>query len=431
MWPRTYHQPHTPASHVTIVPRAGIYSPCMPADPAVEPRRRSDPLDGIRGIAIVLVVLSHGWTLFPLAGLRTAAPLDALFHAGNLAVTTFFVVGGFLVTRTLLARHSSAAGLRPARYWVQRMVRLGVQVYPLLVVILVVHWLDAKDEFGAAATWRSVAAVGTYTWNWYLENHALDARSDLGHLWYLSVQEQYYLLLILVIALFARFRTRLLWAVAAAIVLVTLWRAHAWHHEGTWRPSLRLTTRCDGLLWGTLAALLADRVAALRRYAANAFTGSALVMLVIVGGAARFGDAAYFTWQAPVFDAAAAVWVLAVSHLDAATVTDTSQRILHALSWRPLVMLGVASLAIYVWHYPLFWFIARHTEGWNWFPRTALAAGMLVVLVTALQRYVDAPTRRWLARFSGRPPHRDAGRESASLAANAIDPLENPADVRV
>ena len=373
---------------------------------------READLDGLRGIAIVLVVLSHFWTLAPLDGIRRYAPLDGLFRAGDQAVTVFLVVGGYLVTRTLLRRSASSTGVRPLRYLLQRIMRVGVQVYPLVLVILVVHELDSKDRFTDSATDRSLASVSTFTWNWYLQNNPLDARSDLGHLWYLSVQEQFYLGLIIVIALFARFRSRLLWAVVGAIFLVTVWRIHVWHTEGWWRASLRTTTRCDGLLWGVLAALVAERLPALPRLAARAYVLSTAAVAAVVLSSARFGDDAYYTWQGPLLDASLAVWLLAGGQLREINQSDSAATHVRSwLSWSPLTALGVVSLSIYVWHFPLFWFIALHTPGWDWFPRTVLAIVLLFAVVVATERLLGRPLRRWLRRLD-REPKRHVARVS-------------------
>lgn len=364
-------------------------------------RSRIDALDGIRGVAIVLVVLSHGWTLFPLAPLRAAAPADGLFHAGNLGVSVFLVVGGFVVTRSLLARSQSAYGLRPWRYYVERFVRIGVEVYPLLLVILLISRVDHTDPYSAQTTGKSVLTIATFTWNWYLQNNALAARSDLGHMWYLSVQEQFYVALVLLVLLLSRRRRWLAAGLAIAIVVVTIWRAHSYDVEGVYRASLRTTTRMDGLLWGALAALVVEHVARLRRYAGAALTLSLAGVAALVLSSARFGDHAYYTWQGVLIDVAVSVFVLGAYH-----VTTPESPIVGAITWAPLARLGTASLAIYVWHYPIFWFVARHTHHWHWFTRTALGLAILVVVVVLMHKLVDEPTRRRLRRFATRPPRR-------------------------
>ena len=155
------------------------------ATDAVAPNR-SAALDGIRGIAIVLVVLSHSWTLFDLAPLRHAAPLDGLFYAGNEAVTVFFVIGGFLVTRSLMQRTSNGRRLRFGWYVLERLARVGPQLYLVLLALFVAHELH-QDPYSYGDTVRSLVAAATHTWNWYLLNHPYQARPDMGALWYLSV----------------------------------------------------------------------------------------------------------------------------------------------------------------------------------------------------------------------------------------------------
>jgi peptidoglycan/LPS O-acetylase OafA/YrhL len=75
---------------------------------------------------------------------------------------------------------------------------------------------------------------------------------------------------------------------------------------------------------------------------------------------------------------------------------------LTALGWRPLQVLGRMSLAIYIWHYPIFWAVARwntyYDWGWHWVPKTLLAFALTALFAVGAQRLVEQPLQRWLAR---------------------------------
>jgi peptidoglycan/LPS O-acetylase OafA/YrhL len=392
----------------------------MPAGSVQHRRGRLTELDGIRGVAIVLVVLSHGWTLWPLPPLRQIAPFDGLFHAGNVAVTVFLVIGGFSVTRSLLRRDGQPGGIKPLWYVAERFARVGPQLYAVLAAVLLVHFVDRDDPYSLRATLQSIATAATHTWNWYVQNKPLQARTDFGHLWYLSVSEQFYVGLTLVLVLFLRrHRTAVTVGVAVVLVLVTIWRAHAFHTEGWFRPSVRTTVRMDGLLWGTLAALTVERLGPLIRPRANRLMTIGLVgMAVVVLSTGRLGDNWYYTGSGVVMNAAATLFVLAVFYLERPSRART------ALTRPGLVRLGVMSLAVYVWHFPIFWVVSRHTLTWKWFPRTVLAAALLVVVVFLAQRYLDPPTRRmvaWLADRQARPRRRSA-RAAQHVSAPAAEP---------
>lgn len=145
-------------------------------------------LDGLRGLAILLVVLSHIWVIYPFDDLHQIAPFDGWFKAGSVAVSIFLVLSGFLVTRSMLDGFDRSGSTGPAASLVRRLLRISAQVGLLLVAVTVVAGIDDTDTASDATTKKSVFAVATYTWNWYVRDNAFEARSDLGHLWYLSVE---------------------------------------------------------------------------------------------------------------------------------------------------------------------------------------------------------------------------------------------------
>lgn len=353
--------------------------------------RRILALDGLRGATIILVVLTHSWLVYPKETIEQVPVLRGLFHGGS--VTVFFVIGGFIVTGNLL-RERGAGVLDPVRFYLRRIVRIGVHLVPLAVAILVVHHIDPTDTSSDEATNRSLVSALTYTWNTFLVDHALDARPDLGHLWYLSVQQQAYLVLPLTVILLAAHRKAFAVLLAAATVAVVVHRYGVLAADGLWPASLLTTTRADGLLLGALLAVGLPWVAPLlreRRWVATA-CAAALVVLVIISP--EIPEDQYLREWGVGFTLLAALLVAAL------VVGPTSNRTSRALSRPVMRSLGDASLAIYVWHYPLFWMLARHTATWSGTSRTAAAVLLLVLIVAAAQRFIDRPARRWLASSS-------------------------------
>jgi peptidoglycan/LPS O-acetylase OafA/YrhL len=358
-----------------------------------EVRKRVPAFDGLRGLAIILVLLSHGWTLWPTGQLKSIRPLDGLFWSGNLAVTVFFVVGGFVVTGSLLAEWEHAGKLNPFSFYLRRFIRLGVQLYPLVLVILIVSFLDKADPNSGSTTRESLLSIGTYSWNWYLMNHPLSARSDLGHLWYLSVEQQFYVGLALMIAIFGKYKRRIAIGLGVLIVLTAVWRFHVFNVEGWWRASLRTTTRMDGLLLGSLAAMTISHLTAIRRYAVAFLWVSSVCMIALVLASTEIDQYQYLHAQGLAFDLAVAVFVVAAYYAH-----NSESRVMRFMTWPWLRAIGGASLAIYLWHYPLFWAVARHTSTWYWFARSLLSFALLTVVVLAAHRFIEQPTKRWLNR---------------------------------
>ena len=78
-------------------------------------------------------------------------------------------------------------------------------------------------------------------------------------------------------------------------------------------------------------------------------------------------------------------------------VLDPEGRVNKVLQVRALARLGKASFSIYLWHYPLFWFMARHTPDWHWATRTLVAFAVLAVIVVVMEVLVEEPVRRLLS----------------------------------
>lgn len=354
--------------------------------PAVTSGPRITAFDGLRGIAILVVVLSHGWTLWPTADLGRVPIVRGLFNSGNTAVTVFFAVGAFLLCRAVLSAGDGSTRI-PWRLAVRRFIRLSSQVYPLLLGLAVVSLLDPTDAASDQTNRRTFWSVATYTWNWLLLNDSADARQDLGHLWYVSVDLQVSVVLVALVWLLRHRLRALLLVLTCGILIVWLWRAHTLGLEGWVSASLRTTTRCDPILGGALAAV-ATRLHGLGGRGARvlAMSGAAGLVLV-VGSAGSAGDLAYLGW-------AGAVAVLAAIALIAG-LAASSRPLSRQLSLRPLQRLGALSLAIYVWHYPIFWAVARHSHGWNWAPRALLAFALTAAVALATERYCERPTQGW------------------------------------
>src|SRR5690349_6725302 len=166
-------------------------------------------------------MLNHAnGTLWPRSALDGIPVVRSLFSGGS--VTLFFVVGGFIVTRNLLKDHDNGR-LDGVLFLGRRLVRLWVHLVPLAVVVFLLQWWDPAPPFSMERTTRSLVGMLTFTLNLA---PPLETRGDLGHLWYLSVQQQWYLVLPLLVVVLGRFRWLLIAVGATAIIGVVLWRYH-------------------------------------------------------------------------------------------------------------------------------------------------------------------------------------------------------------
>lgn len=352
------------------------------------PRPRVAIYDGLRGIAIILVVLSHGWTLWPTDRLYDEPIRRVLFTSGNFAVTIFFVVGFFLATRALLAR-AEATPPRPFSPWAasaRRYIRVTGQVAACLVAMTVIAATDASDPYTQEETRTSILRILTHTWNVYLQDNAITARPDLGHLWYLSVDLQVFVIVATLVWLLRRHRRWLVVALAVTLVLCFVWRAHVHDSEGIYQALLRTTVRMDAPLAGALAAAAMPWASPLRPFAKRLATLS-LLALVPLAWFANSNDG-YFGPAGALVSASAAIFMVTT------TLATPPALVGRALEFAPLAFLGRHSLTIFVWHYPLFWFVARHSVDWETWQRVLAAGGLTAVACIAstllVERYVNS-----------------------------------------
>lgn len=370
-------------------------------DTAAAPDRQRSPvarlraLDGLRGIAMVLVVLSHAWTLVPHSEFDQG-PTRGLFAAGNFAVTLFLVVGGYLLVRGLLREAEHNGRLEVGRGLLRRVLRVGLPVYVLLLAVLATASLQQTPDYPTRTTRASLGPIATFTWNWFLQRHGGLGRPDLGHLWYVSVYVQAMIVITVLCAVFVRQRLRLLAVLVLVVALLTWWKSDVAAHESLWVGLLRTTTRSDAMFWGALVAVAVSLLQPLRHRATEAaawlFVSGmlALVALVVIPSDAR----TYLEWTGFVACLSAAAVVAGIELLPRGTALT------RPLAWWPLERIGHWSLAIYIWHYPIFFFVTSHTTSWAWPVRTIVAVGVLALAVAGSRRYVETPVTGFVDRWA-------------------------------
>lgn len=138
--------------------------------------RYSASLDGIRGIAVITVVLAHFGVPF--------------IHRGGLGVDIFFTLSGFLITSVLLNEYSRTGDISFRNFYMRRLLRL---LPALLFLLLVYSALVLFFGRNPARHFTDMALVLFYVANW-ASAAGLNRPGELGHLWSLSVEEQFYFL---------------------------------------------------------------------------------------------------------------------------------------------------------------------------------------------------------------------------------------------
>ncbi len=245
---------------------------------------RVPALDGIRGIAILLVLISHGMSfLQPAPG----SVLPRLLVFGWCGVDLFFVLSGFLITGILIRTRN--AGNRASSFYVRRVLRIFPIYYLTLIVLFVLAAGSPAMRFMVGLTGVTEHAVFFgYLQNWLLFWNPMP-HSIVGHFWTLAVEEQFYLIWpVIVWKLTTRSLLRLCLVASAGalllrITLVSHFGPHFWINTLT-------PTRGEGLLIGSaLAATLSLYAKIPRRVLASmAATGAAILGFIFVSDPAEF-----------------------------------------------------------------------------------------------------------------------------------------------
>lgn len=336
-------------------------------------------IDGLRGVAVLAVVLYH---------------LDpGLLPGGYTGVDVFFVISGFLITRIIAA--GQAAGTFSFRDFYLRRVR---RILPVLLVVVAATLLTGAlvllpadlESLARSAAWSLAAAANLHFWLQPDGGYFADASAEqpLLHLWSLGVEEQFYLLwpALLVFLLARGGRGAAAWASLALVVASFAW-AEAINDTDPRAAFYLLPARAGELLLGALLALRG------RSLASPARVGWAAEGRALAGLAAL----AWSFWRLDHDHAFPGLWAL-VPTAGAVLLIHAggagSRLVAAVLGGRALVAVGLVSYSIYLWHWPVLAYI-RYFSGDVGLVAGAVSVGVIALLSVASYRWVERPARRW------------------------------------
>lgn len=290
-------------------------------------------LDGIRALAVSLVLFSHSVIFDQFTGLRGMG-----LNAGYTGVAIFFVLSGYLITRLLLREEETTGSISLKLFYIRRAFRLFPALWLYLAVVFGI-WL-----FGAIPDHPLHSFVTSLL---YIRN-LVGRGHETDHLWSLSIEEQFYLIwAVALVALGQRQRTRLLVAVGV-VVGVTIWRIYAARNGLASAGALynRSDFRFDAPLVGCVLALV-ERIApgAISTFNSTGLRSDTLT-IVAIGCVAlwvglRLDEVTYPGTDATV--ASVLGILLVVSQIGAEGVIG------RLLTWRPFIALGEMSYGVYLW----------------------------------------------------------------------------------
>lgn len=371
--------------------------------PAVAvPRGRIGGLDGLRAVAVALVLVYH--------------LLPGLLPGGMVGVDAFFVISGFLITSLLLVERRTTGRIDAGRFWIRRLRR----IVPALLVAVAATVSAAACLGGDVllAVRRQVLGSVLLVYNW-VEIVAGSSYFDrtqpllLTNVWSLAVEEQFYLVWpLVVIALLARGVSRRRVRAGALLALGLSLASAAWAlrlvRDGApvSRVYMGTDTRAFGLMLGAAWALwhgrategadLEPQPAGLRRVrGAAGWAGLAgLLVLARVAGETT-ADGGSGPEPALIIASACTLAVVQALTGEVAGADGPARRLMSLLEARPLKWLGERSYGLYLWHWPL-GVLAFYAIPPTAAPR-AVAVGVLGLTLCAAElshALIETPVRR-------------------------------------
>ncbi len=360
-----------PSAPVDVAPR--------PSRAVRAPRSFRPDIEGLRAVAVLIVVIYHA---------------DLGISGGYVGVDVFFVISGFLITRQLVKQVEARGVAALPTFYAQRVRRLlpGAAVVVVATVVVARFWAPVLQVKGIAT---DALFTTFYALNYRLAEQGTDyqhmgtAASPLQHFWSLAVEEQFYFvwpILIAVLLAVGRRRGRLLVVLAIVTVIVVSSRASVQITESSAPMAyFSLHTRAWELGVGALVALAAGHLAQLPRWLAGvaAWLGLACIAL----SAVIFSDATPFPGSAAWLPVGGTALVIAAG---------TGPRVgLERVLAEPLMQcLGRISYAWYLWHWPML-VLAPFVVGHD-LSVLERCAVIWVSLVSAVLTFffVEEPTRR-------------------------------------
>jgi peptidoglycan/LPS O-acetylase OafA/YrhL len=308
----------------------------------------SPALDGIRGIAIVAVLgfnAQRSW-----------------LEGGYLGVSIFFVLSGFLITSLLLEEYQQTAALSLKNFYYRRALRLLPALLALMLFISVyAALLQSKEK--AVNSWKGVLYTLFYVANWAQIGDNGAGIGALSHAWSLSVEEQFYILLPLLLLGLLRGGVKKGWiaglflSLIAASVLRSTWLTL--QGADFLRMYFGSDTRANELLIGCLAALLvhwgviAQSPTSRRLWQVLSGLSMAAIAYAFIGLPVK-SDFLYCGGFALIALGTVAVIINAL--LFPSPLTRLFE--LPALVW-----VGKISYGLYLWHFPIFEAARQLLEG--------------------------------------------------------------------
>ena len=383
-------------------------------------RRYITGLDGIRAIAVIMVLAYH---------LKLA-----LFKSGFLGVTVFFVLSGYLITGILISEVEEEGTIDLKNFWLRRIRRLVPAVMSMAVVIIFVSAVVNRIIFTKGCKDFLASVLGFNNW-WQIFNkvsyfEAAGVPSPFTHCWSLAIETQFYLIYpLILLGIYKLVKSReegrakrgllfagvtLMLALISVILMIVLFDPQ----QDASRVYYGTDARAFSLLFGALLAILWEYRMVPRRLSAsvNMVLGSVsfavlLVMTIAINASSNF-------WYRGGQFFGTILTVLMVY-----AVSGRKTWLSRFLSNPVLKWIGDRSYSIYLWHYPIILLISKGIKASWWI--TLIEIVLSVVLAELSYRFIETPIRHgiigeYLNILRSRPKSRQEKKRQVQVARRSL-----------
>jgi len=342
-----------------------------------------DTLDGLRGLAVLLVIWSH----FPQVGNSGLSQLfntlAYYFYTGYFGVDIFFALSGFLITRILIAEKAQGLPLL-RRFYLKRFLR----IFPIFYITIALA--------GVLITWENMDWVAAYLSNYFFSFNP--QAHPMRHSWSLCVEEHYYLVWPLLISFLSLQSSQRVITFVLPVIGILSAVVFLQGFESPTSENLVYRATNTRILTLSVGSALAFHENSLRNLDKK-WMAYALLSILLAFGFMRSH------YKLPIVDQLSAPMVkylfssvIAVLSLITFLILEGKPGIARAIAVSgPLRYTGKISYGLYLYHYPIFYLMGI-TESQTEDPVSVMTAATAIVLVFGVAsisyRFIEAPLLR-------------------------------------
>jgi len=346
-------------------------------------------LDGLRGIAVLLVLWFHFPFIAGSPGSQAFTDVGHKIRSGTIGVDVFFALSGFLITRILINERVITGTISFSNFYFKRSLRIFPAYYISIIFCIIMFRLPDQEMV------YNLLYLTNYNLANYMPNN--DHSSPLAHTWSLAVEEQFYLLWPLLLAFVPMRHVRMTTAVVVPAIAV-----------GTMVLTCLFvsTLQADALIFGAtpirMLTLSFGAYLACREHDRSPLSGRQGYALIVLAVCWLFATQVAREWDyttSPVYHslgtlgfAFLALGVLASILQPRFGRAGVPQRM---LKWRPLRYVGRISYGLYLYHYVILRMLATYDLDAGASPkRVCLAVGLTFATAVISFHMMESPLQR-------------------------------------